>query len=211
MLVKLHNIGSGLRLIHDVNGVLREVRPGAPAMDIDLAEKAVKRFQKAEAMGDTMTVELVEEFGDPGEADRKENPERTSEFTLRENEGLDRTEQPTTLKEKVTGRTAQEPPARRNLDPQDPNNGNPPAERVRLNKVKKNAEPKKAPVVIETNEPKTAGELMANERNFSEADFLRIACKVLPKNVLPQRPKRSQILNALKAQAKKDGSSTGAA
>jgi len=180
MLVNLKNIGDALRIVYDVNTVARDIRPGQ-SVAIDLHPKAVRRYQRAQEKGDTMEVILEDEFPEEVAVEQVDPPERKSEFTLREGQGL----APEKNKDTPEGRV-----------------------RIKRDRIKANArhanKPKVAPQEKPA-EPKTAQELLAAAPDIaSDDDFLRIANKVLPKGTLPQRPKPSQIMDALNKHAVKE-------
>lgn len=212
MLVNLKNTGAAPRIIYDSNSVMRTVAVGKVA-EVDLAMPAVKKYETAQRMGDTMTITRLEnEDGDRIEENEDPAAEREG-FTLAEGEGLDKPEKTNkdgTPKGTPAGLNADQPKSRQEAEggrmPKPPEQEE---RRVRVppDRIKAVAQqaatgrmkPAKPP-----GDPTTAtGVLEIHERGMLEGvELLRLANKVLPKSKLPQRPKPSQIIAALQEQAK---------
>lgn len=213
MLVKLTNTGDAMRVVSDINKVAHNVRPGQ-TLPIDLEPNAVKKYMRAmDTDKSTVRVELEDDWPEG------EEPKGHKPFTHREPAVKS---QPRMLSE-VDGdkpgmrQRAHKPPARQEGDeiehdaPNDDSGtvetGKAPAKRTPAEPMKALNDRRNAPETTKAtdrDEPKTAAELIDRIGDYSEEDKLRLAKSVLPRGFLPSRPKPSQIMDALRKQAKID-------
>lgn len=224
MLVKLKNHGDGLRILYDIHGQSRQIRPGYE-LEVDIDPKLVARYQRAQVAGDTLDVELIDD-DDQAEVDGAgADAGRNAPHTLREGQGLEpgqpgNVAQAETLRD-ATGHSGM--PQRshgeednkpdKNAGPEIPDGQTKSAEdrttakpakqgdRISAN-AKQKAKPKASVPPVERT---TAATLLRDRGSMNPEKLLAAANSILPKGALPRNPRPSQIISALQRQVEVDG------
>jgi len=199
MLVRLTNTGLGQRVVYAKhNNLPRTINPGQSA-DVDLPTLQIERFATAFDKGDTLSIDLL--GGDLDDHKLKEieearkqaangepQPEPLISFTWAQ----PREVRPSQDRAEIARPDRMPPP------PPAPEPMSLPELANRITAAARQAAKPPEPEPEKKPEPSTPAELLNRSEEFGEADFRRLANKVLAERALPGRPKKSQIMEALK-------------